>query len=395
MDFRLGERLTKYAIMVTVLLAILKVAVGIVTNASVLVADGIHSFSDVLLLLPTLIALKLMQKKPTERFPFGYYKAENIATLIISMIILLFSVELFLDGIRSVMNPEKIELPLVGIIISIISILATLFVAKKEMEMARKLRSQSLLMNAKESYLDILLSAIVILSIALNQFFPVEGIGTIIIAGFVVKLALEGARESILVLMDAWNEPALIEKLKNELRKVGIVEEIKLRKAGPVVFGIVRIGVEREKRISQIEEIKRTARKIGEKHGVELLVIVEKVKKEKVRVCIPVENGKVSEHFGRTKELMIFVLKGNKIISKRKVRNPYADKPVRAGAALAEMLKSKVDVVIAKSIGTISYHILADAGVEIFKGSGKIEKVVKEYLEGRLERLKKPTKKKL
>ena len=74
---------------VNILLAILKIVIGFIGKSSALIADGIHSFSDLITDVFAIIGSALSRKPADEEHPFGHGKIEYITSMIISIIILI------------------------------------------------------------------------------------------------------------------------------------------------------------------------------------------------------------------------------------------------------------------------------------------------------------------
>jgi len=98
-DFKKGEKAAKYSGIINFLLAIIKGVVGFYSGSIALIADSIHSFSDIVTSLAVYIGLKLSSRKPDEMFPYGYYKIETLTSLIVSILIILTGFEIALESI--------------------------------------------------------------------------------------------------------------------------------------------------------------------------------------------------------------------------------------------------------------------------------------------------------
>jgi cation diffusion facilitator family transporter len=85
--FREGERAAIISAAVLLAFSLLKATVSVISGSVALLADSIHSFADIFSSIAVWAGLKLVQKKPTERFPYGYYKAETLALLIVAVTI--------------------------------------------------------------------------------------------------------------------------------------------------------------------------------------------------------------------------------------------------------------------------------------------------------------------
>ena len=137
--------------------------------------------------------------------------------------------------------------PICPISTAIISIIAAYFIAKKEKTVGELLNSQSLLANAKESFLDIFVSIVVLMGILLAyaKIPYVEGSIIILISLLILKLGIGNIWTSLLLLMDANLDPQLqfeIEEKINKFYEVKGVSEVKIRQLGP--FRMVECKIE-------------------------------------------------------------------------------------------------------------------------------------------------------
>ncbi len=98
--FKQGEKAAKLSTIVLLALGILKGTVAVVSGSVALLAGTIDSFSDVFSSIAVWTGLKIAKKKPTERFPYGYYKAETFALLTVSLIIVASSILIMLESFQ-------------------------------------------------------------------------------------------------------------------------------------------------------------------------------------------------------------------------------------------------------------------------------------------------------
>ena len=95
-----GEKAAKLSTIVLLLLGILKGVVSVVSGSVALLAGTIDSFSDVFSSIAVWTGLNIAKKKPTERFPYGYYKAETFALLTVSLILVVSSILIMLESFQ-------------------------------------------------------------------------------------------------------------------------------------------------------------------------------------------------------------------------------------------------------------------------------------------------------
>ncbi len=402
MDVSSGKKVALNCTAATVVLAVLKGIVGVLSGSVALIADALHSTSDIFIIFATFIGLKISEKAPDKKFPYGYYKAETFATFVVSIFIVAAGVLTFFGSVHSLKSTE-ISFDYVAMGVAAISAIASYFISIYEIKVGKKINSSALLLNGYESRMDIITSLAVLVGVAASHFgvMYVEGAVGIFISFLLVKYGLKGLYESVFILMDASPEPKMEKKIKELVTSTNYVKRIKsikLRKSGMVVFGDMtilvkgNINVERVHEIS--EEIEWKIKKAFPQVN-ELNIHVEPEKESEYVVSIPVndESGeKVAKNLSRAPYFALFFVKEKNVERMKVVPNPYVDKKVKAGLSIGKFLSQNSDVVITKNIGEISFHVLRDNFVDIYKAnSDVVADVVKDFVEGKLEKLEHET----
>ncbi|MCD6371469.1 MAG: cation diffusion facilitator family transporter [Candidatus Aenigmarchaeota archaeon] len=405
---RKGELAAFKSGILIVLLSLVEAIVGLLSGSIILISDALHNVTDSLSLFASSFALKISRRKPTEKFPYGYYKAENLAAFLISLFILYAAWELIQEGYSRIFSVPKITMPIETLTISIISSFVSAFLARYMERVGKEIKSQALLTNAKERFTHVF-SGLFIFIVILLSFFKVpyiEGIATILFSIIVFKAGITSAKDSIFSLMDVAPSREIKEKIEKIILSVNGVKELKklkLRRSGSFILGeaTIRIGkkIDVESAHKITEKIERTIKENVE--DVESITIhVEPYEKEEVKIAIPIAesdglNSKISKHFGRAK-YFIFVYvnrKSNKLKDFYIKLNPYRKEIAKAGLSTSKFLvKERVDIVITEEIGEISFNTLKGNLVEIYKAKGKIVKeIIENFLKNQLKILKEPT----
>ncbi|KPJ63853.1 hypothetical protein AMJ44_13860, partial [candidate division WOR-1 bacterium DG_54_3] len=204
------ERLTKgqksafVVIIFSIFLALGKGTVGILSRSTALITDSVHTASDLVAIFASWFGLKIAQKEPDERFPYGYYKAENLATLFISIFILFVGIQFLLGGYSILFKSSSLYLAHWVFPIVVISIIAPFLMSKYLKKVGEDINSQSLLANAKERKADMLSSSIVLVAVTCSfyRISYVEAIITMMISILILKIGFESLRDSMYALMD-------------------------------------------------------------------------------------------------------------------------------------------------------------------------------------------------
>lgn len=96
----------------------------------------------------------------------------------------------------------------------------------------------------------------------------------------------------------------------------------------------------------------------------------------------------VAEVFGRCPYFVIAEIENNKIIRSETMENAVADQTGGAGISAAQAVAEKsVDAVIAGNIGPRALDVLRQFNIEVYNGSGSIEKVLQKFIDGKLTKI--------
>ncbi|MBP1930447.1 cation diffusion facilitator family transporter [Ammoniphilus resinae] len=210
--FQKAEFAAWLGIIGNIALAAIKGIIGMVANSKALIADAVHSASDVIGSFAVLIGLKAAQKPPDEDHPYGHGKAESIAAIIVSILLFIVGLEVGYSSLKSFFLP--LEAPgMIAIYAAFGSIVVKEMLFRYKYSLGKKLNSQALIANAWEHRSDVY-----------SSFAALVGIGGAILGGwlnspFLLYLdPLAGLAVSILVLKMAYN--IMKESIHNTLDRV-------------------------------------------------------------------------------------------------------------------------------------------------------------------------------
>ena len=388
-----GVNASKNSTLALVFLAALKGIVGIYSGSTALIADAVHTSLDIFTSLAVWVGFKLSLKSSGEKFPYGYYKAENLVALFVSVVILISGVELVREALASINDPAEIGLQGIALGTAVFSVFAIYAIYKYKVRIGRQIDSQALIADAMHSYTDVFSSLVVVVAIAGSMLgMPwLDSIGVLVISLMIFRLGIGIARDSALVLMDAWLDKGSITRIRQavgDIKGVNMVEDIRLRKSGLVVFGEVVVETEGDADLKKVEmlsgEIKRAVKK--EITNLEHIVVNARPgKMAVVRVAVPVAaqdglHSKLSRHLGMAPFFIIIDLEDNNIKSWDVIENPAADLERKKGVKAAEFLVSRdVNVLIVHEIGAGPFYMLHDNFVKMLQmpeEAGNVEEVV-------------------
>jgi len=408
--FRKGERAAILSATVLLAFSLLKGTVSVISGSVALLADSIHSFADIFSSIAVWAGLKLVQKKPTERFPYGYYKAETLALLIVAVTIVVSGVLMLREAVDKLFEPSVVLFPSVVLAVAAFSGLVSYFLGRYKKSVGSLIGSQSLVSEGQHSLVDVYTSLLVFVGVLFASLgYPVaEVLAGLAIGLYVMKVGLWFGKDAVLVLMDACLSPQKAREMKEiaeGVRGVRGVHDLRLHKSGPVSFGEMHIEVQEDLRLEKAHEISdEIEEKIRQRFkDIESITIhVEPGHKEKIKVGIPTLEDKglesrTSAHFGNVPFFVFIELENNQTKYVYVKVNKAARIARKKGIGAAQFLvDEKVDAVLSGGMGEGPFHLLRDNLVQIFVLPEQVElkEAIRLLNENKLERMIAPFEKK-
>ena len=232
-----------------IILGLLKVFGGVWYSSSSLLADGIHSFADLLTDMMVLVASKYGSQEADSSHPYGHQKIETAATTLLAVLLILAGIGIAWDAIY-IMISQKIQTPkFYSLIIIIFSIIANeiLFLATKKVGHA--IKSDLLLANAWHHRSDSAASFVVLIGIigSLVGYKFFDPIAALFVGAFVIKMGAEYGWESMKQLVDTTVDIEQVKEIENAIQNMDGVRklhQLRTRMMGQDLFIDVHILVD-------------------------------------------------------------------------------------------------------------------------------------------------------
>ena len=404
-----GQKIALIATLVTLLLAAAKAAVGYLFDSKILIADAFHSGADLLAIFAAWFGLWLASREKTKKFPYGLYKAETLVTVIVGTLITYAGVEIMIDGYHRILYTTWGQtFPFFPIGASILSVIVGFLLAKKEKEVGRAINSQSLIANAGESFLDIFTSLVVLAGIILAYLkIPyIEGTIIIVISLLILRLGFKNIWISLMILMDANLNPELqssIEEKINTIYGVKGVGRVMIRQSGPFKMVECEISTSPSLSLYKAHELADKAEVLifrDFKHIDSVFIHVEPSREKYVSAIIPVENiqgmeSKVFGHFGRAPYFIILRLADDKDPEIEDFYyNEFLGEKKHVGVKVIKVvILYKLDLLFTSQIGEISFHMLKDNFVDIYRAEEchTVRETIERYRNNQVKQITAPT----
>ena len=399
-SIRKGEKATIVSASVSACLAVLKTAAGITSGSVALITSALDSFSDLAGMLASWFGFRISSRKPDQKFQYGYYKAESVATFIVSLMIIYAAMNLAYEGYSSLFASPSIEIPAFALSAAFVSVIVSLGLSRFLHREGNAINSELLITNSRERLADVASTSAVFIAVAMSYSgIPyAEGIVTILVSLLILRMGMLSVRDSVFALMDRSPSRSKEKRMQKIIDSEGGVEgfsDLKLRKAGMFIFGEVTINVGRDVSVRKGHQIadaieKKAREKI--KDLISFTVHVEPSSKKLMRLAVPVRDDKgmdseTAGRFGRASYFILADIDNGEVTNLKTIKNTFSSRKEKAGLSIANMLiRKKVDALLAKKLGEISFHTLRDHMVDIYEiRGGRAGDVIDDFRKGSLE----------
>lgn len=272
-DLKLGERGVIISIIAYICLSSLKLVVGYSANSEALKADGLNNATDIIASVAVLIGLKVSQKPADKDHPYGHWKAETVASMVASFIMIVVGIQVLYGAISSVFASEHEAPDLISAWTGIFCAIVMFLVYRYNKNLSRKINSQGLMAAAKDNLSDALVSIGTVIGIIGSQFaLPwLDPLTAVIVGLLICKTALDIFRDASHHLTDGYDTDKIQSYKDTVLSQYGVkgVKDIKARNYGNnsvvdiVILVNSNLGIRDAHDIStKVEEVLKT------KHGV-------------------------------------------------------------------------------------------------------------------------------
>ncbi|MBT8126693.1 MAG: cation transporter [Gammaproteobacteria bacterium] len=262
------NRVTLWGVLVNLLLSVTKLAGGFFGQSQALIADGLHSLSDLASDAMVFIAAKHASEEADAEHPYGHARYETIATVALASLLIIVGLGIAYDAIVSLVTDEPIAKPdIFTLWIAALSIVSNEGLYHYTRLVGTRIRSNLLLANAWHHRSDAVSSIVVLIGIAGTQLdMPkLDAYAAIVVALMIVRIGFKLGYDSVQELVDASVEPELVENIRQKiLRHEGVraLHMLRTRRMGHQALVDVHILVAPRVSVSEGHHISETVEKM-------------------------------------------------------------------------------------------------------------------------------------
>jgi len=219
MDYRskLGYKGGIVSIVANTALFVLKYWAGVVSGSVALIADAWHTLSDSISSIIVIMGVKLSNKKPNRRHPFGYGRMEQIAAIFIGFLLAIVAYEFLRESINKFSSRESAQFGTVAIVVTIASIVVKEGIARYTFWLGKKADSDTLKADGWHHRSDAFSSVIVLAGIFLKDYFWwIDSVLGMVISGMLFYAAYDIVRRAIRKILGEQPSEILKEQIRQE-----------------------------------------------------------------------------------------------------------------------------------------------------------------------------------
>ena len=228
--------------------AILKIIIGNTISSSSLTADGYHSLSDGLSNVVGLIGIYLAMKPVDRDHPYGHKKFENMTSLLMGFVLIVFSAKIAWEAIEKIHTPSSPNISAESFLFFLLTLFINIFVATYEHKKGIELNSDILIADSTHTKSDIFVTIGVLFTLlAINFGAPpiIDPIISLVVVVFILFGAFSIIKRTSAILVDsAAVEVAQIKNIMTSFSDVVNVHAIRSRRAGNDIFVDMHIWVD-------------------------------------------------------------------------------------------------------------------------------------------------------
>ena len=270
-------RVLLITLVLNLMVSSLKVGYGCITGSLSMLADGFHSLFDASSNVVGMVAIHIASKPPDREHSYGHKKFETIAALVITMLMVLASIEIVHMAFERLLSPSSVQVTVWSFAIMLLTMCVNLGVSAYEGSASKKLKSDLLHADSRHTLSDFFVSLSVVVSLAVTGLgYPImDTVFALGIAAFIVYIAIKIAVGCSQTLVDAVRlPPEEVRKVVLSVDGVKGCHNIRSRGREDEVYLDIHLTVDENMPLGKAHEIARIAEDRLKKHFPNLTDVV-------------------------------------------------------------------------------------------------------------------------
>ncbi|GAA0740538.1 cation diffusion facilitator family transporter [Clostridium oceanicum] len=248
---KIATRVSVVSILLNIFLCLSKITAGLIGKSTAIIADGIHSMSDVFSTIIVIIGIKLSTKPADKEHPYGHEKLEPITAKLLSAILFLTGIFICKSSITTIITKNYMIPSKITAYIALLSVVLKEWMYLYTMKNAKIINSTSLKADAFHHKSDALSSITTLIGIIGSRLkYPIlDPIASLFLCIFIFNISIKIYKSSIKQLIDHCADSEtldLIEKKTLSIPGVKRLDDLKTRMHGSKLYVDIEISVDKD-----------------------------------------------------------------------------------------------------------------------------------------------------
>lgn len=266
LDLKIAEKGARVSIAAYIILSLVKLSVGYFAGSKALIADGLNNTTDILASVAVLIGLKISRRPADEEHAYGHLRAETIASLIASFIMIVIGLEVLYKAVLDTIFYKAKAPDLLSAVTALFCALAIYMVYRYNKKIALKINSAGLMAAAKDNLSDAWVSIGTAVGIIASQFgMPwIDPLAAIIVGVLIIKTGWDIFIESTNNLADGYDKEEIEAITIRLIEVVGVIRisAVRARLHGNMTLMDIIIHVDPEITVREGHDISEAVEKV-------------------------------------------------------------------------------------------------------------------------------------
>lgn len=260
----IAKTVTWIGMIANILLSVLKFVAGMIGYSQAIVADAVHSLSDLTTDVAVLIGIKYWASPADDDHPYGHERIESIVTAFIAIALFIVGCGIAYNGIKTAFEPDLKSPELIAVVAAVISIFAKELLYRWTIKKGQDIESSSVIANAWHHRSDALSSLPALVAVALAMAHPklaiFDHVGAVVVAVFIIKVSFDILKPVVMELSDRGASQMQVNSIDSLAMKVHGVKEvhsIRSRRVGSGYFVDLHVLVDGNMSVQNGHDIAR------------------------------------------------------------------------------------------------------------------------------------------
>ncbi len=233
-----GIMMSIIGIVTNIALSVLKLVFGTISGSIAVTADAMNNFSDAGSQIISLISFKISAKPADRDHPFGHARIEYVASMIVSFLVLLVSVELLKESVGKIFDPQPSEFGNAVMVALAVSVLVKLWLGLSGKRVAKKIGSSVVRATSSDSISDALATSAVLISALISRFtgFQTDAYMGVVVSVIIFIAGIKILNETKNSILGSPPEPEVVEniaKITKEYKEIIGIHDMVVHNYGP------------------------------------------------------------------------------------------------------------------------------------------------------------------